>query len=139
MNRIQMCSAVFFFIAFYSATYADPLFPGEVLTIDEPVPESVNLEFSGSDDLLPKLGEFQIVSSILMSNKNGERWATVTIKNTSSGQRLLDQEHIVAIFANGERRNPATLEQKFSSQEEVSTVINFGKSKFPIIRIMTRN
>lgn len=138
MNKIRgFFATLFLFMSLQG--HADPLSPGEVLTIDEPVPESVSLEFSDSSELQAKLGEFRIVSTILMSNKHGERWATLTIKNTASGQRLLDREHIVALFANGERRNPEAVEQKFGSQEEISTVVSFGKSKFPIIRIMTRN
>lgn len=111
----------------------------EILTIDEPVSESLNLEFSDADELVAKMGEFKVLSTILMSNLSGERWATVTIKNVSSHQRLLDREHIIAIFADGEKRYPVQAEHKFSGNEEVTMIISFGKSKFPILGLSVRN
>jgi len=122
-----------------SSLNAESYFRNEALQIDESIPESVNLEFSDASNLEPKISEFEILSSILMSNSSGERWATVTIKNLSSDQRLLDRDHIIAIFANGEKRNPIQAKHKFSGKEEISMIINFGQSKFPILRVSVRN
>ena len=126
-------------MVFQSSLNADGYSQGEALQIDESIPESVNLEFSDASDLEPKISEFEVLSSILMSNNAGERWATVTIKNLSSHRRLLDREHIIAIFANGEKRNPIQAKHKFSGKEEISMIINFGQSKFPILRVSVRN
>ncbi|MDH5183038.1 MAG: hypothetical protein OEX12_04035 [Gammaproteobacteria bacterium] len=130
---------LFGYLAPQFSALADDYTQNEILTIDEPISELVNLEFSNGDDLVPKLGEFKVMSAILMSNLSGERWATVTIKNTAAHQRLLDREHIMAIFANGERRQPIQAEHKFSGNEEVTLIIGFGKSKFPILRVSVRN
>lgn len=127
------------FLAFLNNAQADRYSQNEILTIDGSIPETVNLEFSDEDNLVPKIGEFKVLSSILMSSPSGERWATVTIKNTSPHQRLLDREHIIAVFANGERRNPIHAGHKFSSKEETTMIINFGLSKFPILKINVRN
>ncbi len=126
-------------LAFQSNTNAECYSQGVILTIDKSIPESINLEFSNASDLEPKIGEFKVLSSILMSNTTGERWATVTIKNQSSHQRLLDREHIIAIFANGEKRNPIQAKHKISGDEEITIIINFGESKFPILRVSIRN
>jgi len=126
-------------LAFQSNTNAETYSQGETLTIDKPVAESINLEFSNASDLEPKIGKFEVLSSVLMSNTNGERWATVTLKNQSSHQRLLDREHIIAIFANGEKRNPIQAKHKISGDEETTIIINFGESKFPILRVSIRN
>jgi len=126
-------------LAFHSNTNADIYSQDEILTIDKSIPGSINLEFSNASDLEPKISEFKVLSSILMSNTIGERLATVTIKNQSSHQRLLDREHIIAIFANGEKRNPTQAKHKFSGTEEITIIINFGKSKFPILRVNIRN
>lgn len=126
-------------LAFHSNSNAEIYSQDEILTIDKSLPGSINLEFSNASNLEPKIGEFKVLSSILMSNTTGERWATVTMKNQSSNQRLLDREHIIAIFANGEKRNPIQAKYKFSGAEEITIIINFGKSKFPILRVSIRN
>ncbi len=135
MKTLSKIILPFLLLVFQHISYAESYSQGEALTIDETIPETVNLEFSDASDLSPKIGEFKILSSILMSNLSGERWATVTMKNLSSGQRILDKEHVVAIFANGEKRNPSQAEYRFSGQEEITMIINFGKSKFPILRV----
>ena len=138
-SKIIMLLVFLSFLSFQASSYAESYSRDEILVVDESIPETVNLEFSDASDLLPKIGEFKVLSSILMSNLSGERWATVTIKNLSSFQRLLDREHIIAIFANGEKRRPVHAEHKFSGEEETTMIINFGKSKFPILRVSVRN
>lgn len=139
MKRLSKAILLFVFLVFQVSVHAESYPQNEILTVDELISDTVNLEFADSSDLEPKIGEFEVVSSILMSNLLGERWATVTIKNLTSFQRLLDREHIVAIFANGEKRNPIKAEHKFSGEEETTMIINFGESKFPILRVGVRN
>ncbi len=111
----------------------------EVLTFDDPIPGSLYIEFTDADELLPKIGDFKIISSLFMSNQLGERWATLTVLNQSSSQRLLDRKHIVALFADGEKRHPIEIEHTFYGKEQITLTINFGKSKFPILRTDVRN
>ena len=139
MKKISNTILSLFIMVFQVVSYAGGYSHDEILAIDEPIPETVNLEFSDTNGLLPRLGEFEVMSFILMSNSSGERWATVTLKNNSSHQRILDSEHITAVFADGEIRNPIRANHKFSSHEVVTMVINFGKSKFPVLRVSVRN
>lgn len=126
-------------MALQTNSYAEVYTSNEILTIDEPIPKIIHLEFPDENKIKPKISEFQLTSSILMSSRTGKRWATVTIKNNSSHQRILDREHIVAIFANGEKRYPTQLKHQFSGNEEITIIINFGESKFPILRVRVRN
>ncbi|MBV2092912.1 MAG: hypothetical protein KUF72_18685 [Candidatus Thiodiazotropha sp. (ex Ctena orbiculata)] len=121
------------------AVQSEEIPENEVLTFDDPIPGSLYLEFADADDLLPKIGDFKIISSLFMSNQLGERWATLTILNQSSSQRLLDRHYIVALFADGEKRNPIDIEHTFYGKEQITLTINFGKSKFPILRTEVRN
>ena len=120
-------------------SYGEGYSNNEILSIDEPTPKIINLKFPNENNIEAKISEFQLTSSILMSSRTGERWATLTIKNNSSHQRLLDKEHIVAIFANGETRNPTQAKLQFTGNEEITIIINFGESKFPILRVGVRN
>ncbi|MCG7988780.1 MAG: hypothetical protein JAZ20_04305 [Candidatus Thiodiazotropha weberae] len=119
--------------------HAEEIPENEVLTLDDPIPGSLYLEFTDADDLLPKIGDFKIISSLFMSNQLGERWATLTILNQSSSQRLLDRQYIVALFADGEKRHPINIEHTFYGKEQITLTINFGKSKFPVLRTEVRN
>ncbi|MES9831558.1 MAG: hypothetical protein ABW139_04885 [Candidatus Thiodiazotropha sp. DIVDIV] len=119
--------------------HAEEIPENEVLTIDEPILGSMDIEFDNADDLLPKTGDFLISSNLLMSNQLGERWAVLTIQNRSSSQRLLDREHIVALFANGEKRYPQYAEYTFYGKEQKTMTISFGESKFPIVKVEMRN
>lgn len=139
MKKLSIIILPLTLLAFQNPSYAEDYPQNEILTIDESIPDTVNLEFSNEDDFVPKISEFKILSSILMSNLSGERWAAVTIKNLSSHQRLFNKEHIIAIFANGDKRNPIQAKHKFSGQEKTTITINFGESKFPILRVSVRN
>ena len=136
-TNIHFAAAILFLM--YANAHGAQLVSGEVLTVDEPVSDATKLEFSDDNKLDPKIGDFEIISSLIMSSSSGERWATVTIKNSTSHQRILDGDHIVAIFANGDRRNPVSLKQSFSELEEITLTLNFGKHKFPILRLLTRD
>ena len=126
-------------LALQTNSYGGDYTSNETLTIDEPTPKILNLMFPDENNIEPKISEFQLSSSILMSSRTGKRWATVTIKNNSSHHRLLDREHIVATFANGETRNPTQAKLQFTGNEEITIIINFGESKFPILRLSVRN
>lgn len=121
-----------------SLVQAEGLIVDEALTVDVPVAGDISIDFADDDAIEPKPSEFEIVSFMLMSNRLGERWTTLTLRNTSIHQRLLDKEHIVAVFADGERRYPVKLEEKFSGKEQVTKVVNFGLSKFPILKVYVR-
>lgn len=111
----------------------------ETLTPDETISGSDLISFPNNARTYPDRGEFELLHSIIMSNKKGERWATITVINNAQGNRTLDQDHILALMANGDRRFPLAFEQKIRSQQTISILINFGKSQFPILKITTRN
>jgi len=74
-----------------------------------------------------------------MSNLKGERWATITVTNQAHGRRTLNQDQVLALFADGTRHFPLNFTQEFKAQQTVSLLVNFGVNKFPILKIMTRN
>ncbi|MET0029830.1 MAG: hypothetical protein ABW101_19525 [Candidatus Thiodiazotropha sp.] len=122
-----------------SALQAGGIPEQQVLTFDQPIPGSLDLRFSEGDDLAPKRGDFRIESCLLMSNPSGERWAVVTLRNLSTSQRLLDEEHLVALFADGSRRNPINTGYTFRGSEQNTLTMSFGESPYPIVRVEVRN
>ena len=55
----------------------------EVLSIDRVVPNSFNLAFPNESNIQPEQSDFSVNNFVLMSNDSGERWAVVTLTNTS--------------------------------------------------------
>ena len=131
---------IFFFLGLFSYfTYAAGLKEENILYIDKVHISDEQLFFLDQDDVLPDKSQIRILSYFLLSSKSGERWATVTFENLSSGQRILEKDDITAIFANGEKKPPINLKQKFSGNQKITLNLNFGVNKFPILSLYTRN
>ncbi|MCL1123777.1 hypothetical protein [Shewanella surugensis] len=110
----------------------------EALTVDQVALNRADLAFPNVDNIKPDMSDFGIQSYVLMSNDLGERWAVLTIKNEASGRRTLNQEHLLAILANGDHIFPKAFYQTFNGNETISVTIAFGKSKFPVLAIYSR-
>lgn len=109
-----------------------------VLTVDRVIPKAVEFSFPNDKRLTPKRSDFILDNYVIMSNELGERWAVLTLTNESSGQRILDQDHILALFANGQRANPLEFKLNFEGKETQSITVSFGGSKFPILSVSTQ-
>lgn len=110
----------------------------ETLTLDNMVTNSTVFSFKNDKNIRAKTSDFHIVNYLLMSNEQGERWATITLTNMASGHRTLESDHLVALFANGERRFPQMVKLSFSGKETQTLAISFGNDKFPILSISTQ-
>lgn len=122
--------SAFIFMAFTSHANES-----EVLTVDREVSNNVELAFPNDKGLKPKSSDFELVNYVIMSNEQGERWAVLTLTNTSTGNRMLEQDHLMALFADGTRRKPLELKLNFEGRETQSLTVSFGESKFPILTI----
>jgi len=107
----------------------------EVLTVDRIISKNLELAFPNDKNLKAKPSHFELMNYVLMSNELGERWAVLTVTNTSSGNRMLEQGHLMALFADGERKNPLEFTLNFEGSETQSITVSFGESKFPILSI----
>ncbi len=88
-----------------------------------------------SKRLKPKANDFELVDFASMSNKIGERWVLITVKNISSGRRFLRSEYIVATFANAEQANPKGINESVGPGKIFSKTIYLGINKFPILML----
>ena len=82
-----------------------------------------------------------MVNSVFMSSEQGRRVAVVTIRNDASGSRILQAEHIMALFADGRRVAPIALADniKLEDGEQRSLTLSFGEDNYPILTIFTSN
>lgn len=87
------------------------------------------------DDIEPVANDFQLLQALFMSNELGERWALVTLKNTSTGQRFLKNENLVATFADGSQSRARNVQKRFRARENQTVSVFFGVKKFPIVKV----
>ncbi|ASI93047.1 MULTISPECIES: hypothetical protein [Vibrio] len=111
----------------------------ETLSIDQPAIHYSELAFPNSDNIQPNRSDFSINNYVLMSSESGERWAVVTVTNTSSAKRTINQTQLVAILANGERIFAEDFHESVGPNKTTSLTINFGWNKFPILSIYSRH
>ncbi len=107
----------------------------DTLHYEIPAPTAYSLKFKHQDPLYPDNSDFALLDVRLMSNRNGERWALITLENTASGQRILESDDIVATFADGLQVNPITIKEKIAGGEIRTVAINFGHHRFPIASV----
>jgi len=111
----------------------------EALTVDRAISQNIQLAFPNDYNVDPKRGDFEIVNYVLMSNDVGERWAVITLTNLSSGNREFNNEHLIALFADGSRMSPLQYKLNFRGRETQSITVSFGEHKFPILSIYSSN
>ncbi len=102
---------------------------------DTPRFDKLSFDIDDSDRLKPKANDFELLHFAPMSNKNGERWVLITVRNTSTGRRFLKSEYIVATFVNEEQKNPTGLNESIDAGQIFSKAIFFGVNKFPIVML----
>lgn len=111
----------------------------DVLMIDQSIGADVKLAFPNERDIQPRSSTFQVVSYVPMSSEQGERWAIVTLKNTSSGSRIFESQYLLGLFADGDRREPQAFKRTLDGHEVVSLTLSFGRHKFPLLNVVARD
>jgi len=113
----------------------------EVLSVDQVALQGMPFSFENDAKVRPKNSDFSVVNSVLMSSEQGRRVAVVTIRNDASGSRILQAEHIMALFADGRRVAPMALADniKLDDGEQRTLTLSFGEDNYPILSIFTSN
>lgn len=109
----------------------------EVLMIDRSVDRSVKLAFPNDANVRARRSEFELINYVLMSSESGERWAIVTLRNMSTGNRFFESEQLLALGADGSRYFPEPQKVSFAGGEVQSVTVQFGKRKFPVLDLQT--
>lgn len=127
----------FLYLLLALSTFLANASENEALRVDRVVSNQLELAFENEKNVKAKTSAFHLDHYVTMSNELGERWAVLTLTNRSSGNRVLEKEHILATFADGNRRAPLDLKLHFKGNETQSITVAFGDSKFPILLITT--
>jgi hypothetical protein len=111
----------------------------DALSVDKAVDNNIELKFPNDDNIYPESSDFKILNYVTMSNEYGERKVTVTLENTSSGNRIFVSDQIMALYANGTRISPHEKKISFKGKEVQTLTLNFNNSKYPILQVYTRH
>ncbi len=139
MKTKALLLIVSFSVLFSSSLFAENEETSKGLTIERSISNPAEFQFPNDEQIFPDKSDFSIKNYILLSNEEGDRWVTVTLKNNSSGNRIFDNDQIMALFANGKRLQPQKKTLRFEGKETQTFAINFGRSKFPILAVYTKD
>lgn len=119
---------------------AEPLRPSDkVAAFDQVEISEGKIAFGGEwNALRPYLSGFEVEYCRFLSNKLGERFALVTFTSRKAGLKSVREEHIVGVFANGERRRAIRLEGEAQVGARGSLLVHFGTHAFPLVGLETR-
>lgn len=111
----------------------------DALTIDKSVNQDLEFQFPNDNSVYPEISDFEVVNYVTMSNEYGERKVTITLHNTSTGNRIFVSDQVMALYANGERVTPYQEKVSFKGKETQTLTLTFNSSKYPILKVYTRN
>ena len=97
--------------------------------------------FENDAHIKPKNSDFTLLNTVLMSSEQGHRVAVVTVRNDASGSRILEGAHLMALFADGQRKAPLSMSEgiKLVGGEQRSFTVSFGEADYPILSVYSSN
>lgn len=106
----------------------------------EPSPfQNIELNCQRDKDVVPRRSDLQLDHYALLASDNGERVATITLTNAAGGQRMFNQEHIVAIMADCSRIYPLAFELTLAAGQQETVQIYFGRRAQPVLQLISSN
>jgi hypothetical protein len=106
----------------------------------EPSPfQNVELNCQRDKDIVPRRSDLLLDHYALLASDNGERMATITVTNGAGGQRMFNQEHLVAIMADCSRIYPLSFELTLGAGQQETFQIYFGRRAQPVLQLISNN
>jgi hypothetical protein len=106
----------------------------------EPSPfQNLELNCQRDKDVAPRRSDLLLDHYALLASDNGERVATITVTNGAGGQRMFNQEHLVAIMADCSRIYPLSFELTLGAGQQETFQIYFGRRAQPVLQLISNN
>lgn len=109
----------------------------EVLRFEHSPFKDVQLNCERDKNVVPKRSELQLDNYALLAADNGERVAIVTLTNSAGGQRIFNQDHIVAVMADCARIFPQEFEIRLAPRQQTTLQIHFGRTLQPVLQLIS--
>lgn len=106
----------------------------------EPSPfQDVQLNCQRDKDIVPRRSDLILDNYALLAADNGDRVAIITVTNGAGGQRMFNQEHLVALMADCSRIFPQAFELSLAAGQQTTVQIYFGRRVQPVLQLMSNN
>tara|TARA_R110002126_G_scaffold12196_28_gene53295 strand:+ start:3810 stop:4211 length:402 start_codon:yes stop_codon:yes gene_type:complete len=109
----------------------------QVLRFEHSPYKDVQLNCERDKDVVPKRSDLQLDNYALLAADNGERVAIVTLTNGAGGQRIFNQDHIVAVMADCTRLFPQQFEIRLAPRQQTTLQIHFGRTLQPVLQLIS--
>jgi hypothetical protein len=109
----------------------------QVLRFEHSPFKDVQLNCERDKDVVPKRSELKLDNYALLAADNGERVAIVTLTNGAGGQRIFNQDHIVAVMADCARIFPQQFEIRLAPRQQTTLQIHFGRTLQPVLQLLS--
>lgn len=129
-------SIVFTLLVFPSLLLAEDADVDKVLRFEQTPFKGQTLHCENEGRIEPKESDFTLLDYSIMSSNEGERFALVTLKNESSGHRIFNRKHVVAVFGDCSRAYPVSAMGKLAGGETLTLRVYIGSSRFPILQLL---
>ena len=111
--------------------------PEQVLRFEPSPLQNVQLSCERDKNIVPKRSELQLDNYALLAADNGERVAIVTLTNSAGGQRIYNQDHIVAVMADCTRIFPQEFEIRLAPRQQTTLQLHFGRTLQPVLQLIS--
>ncbi|MDX1537323.1 hypothetical protein [Arsukibacterium sp.] len=128
-------AALFFALSMPAFSYEPD--PEQVLRFEHSPFKNVQLNCERDKDVVPKRSELQLDNYALLAADNGERVAIITLTNAAGGQRIFNQDHIVAVMADCARIFPQQFEIRLAPRQQTTLQIHFGRTLQPVLQLIS--
>ena len=129
----QLLTLIFGLFIAVQTTHAEP---SQTLQFEVAPYKNSDVFCENDQRINPGANDFELLDYHLMSSEVGERLVLATIKNTSSGLRILKKDYVVAILGDCSRMFPAELERKFQGKQTLTVQLDFGVLKYPVLKVL---
>ncbi|OGO81881.1 MAG: hypothetical protein A2203_06245, partial [Chromatiales bacterium RIFOXYA1_FULL_46_5] len=101
--------------------------------------QNAEINCQRNKNIVPRRSDLLLDNYALLAADNGERVAIITVTNGAGGQRMFNQEHIVAIMADCSRIFPLSFELSLAAGQQETLQIYFGRRVQPVLQLISNN
>lgn len=127
------------FVFLSAAAQASEQSDDEILRFEPSPFQNTELNCQRDKDVVPRRSDLVLDHYALLAADNGERVATITVTNGASGQRMFNQEHLVAIMADCSSIYPQSFELTLAAGQQETFQIYFGRRAQPVLQLISNS
>lgn len=121
------------------SAHADEPDKNQVLRFEPSPFQDGQLNCQRDKTIVPRRSDLILDNYALLAADNGERVAIITVTNGAAGQRMFNQEHLVALLADCSRIFAQEFELSLAAGQQTTLQIYFGRRVQPVLQLISNN